>query len=627
MRSTGMWVILTAALALPLALGGCGEGEAGAQHDRQPGSRGDASASPDASTSGEVARGDAGRGEPAGGMGDVDGETARGVDAGLGGEVEGASDEAAASGSSGSGEGEEPTAAEAFEAAMARVEAFEADAEFGRALMLCRQMRGRFRSGDQLRTISRKLSSLTEARNRSVGLDYSLGRLGASNSSAAREAARRRLVEAGEVGRVFLRKAVRDREPIETATAAAALLGELGDAKGAGQFVAMLADPPAEPLRGALVKAIESTAEKLDLASVVALAGASLDEAMARYRSRLREVLDGAAASAAFPPSEVEALFERSMASEGASARIGVEVLSRLYAEGAGRERGRFEAMFETGGDRLGRLRAFAAEAEGSADASTSAWGEAAARRLMAFDAEAARRGLVAWWGFDDEPGGKLADAGGRGHAAKIIGSPPKRVEGVVGRALLFDGTNRGVESLPTDGEAFGKLHQNSYSFAAWVKPTALPSGEQPDIYGGIAIKEGWHLGLSIRSDGRFMANHYYKHRDGAHATSKSRVGVGRWHHIVLSVDLDQRLIRFYLDGKPDGEERFGGKGRYWDLHDGRPLRIGLARFGPGNYAYRFDGAIDEVAVYRRALSEGDALSLYRVQSKRLRDRLTTKAD
>ena len=121
---------------------------------------------------------------------------------------------------------------------------------------------------------------------------------------------------------------------------------------------------------------------------------------------------------------------------------------------------------------------------------------------------------------------------------------------------------------------------------------------------------------------GVFAAQHYHVREQGATVTSRVEARGGQLHHVALSVDYAARRMTIYVDGVKSGEQELP-RGSSWDMYDGRPVRVGLARFGPDDWAYRFKGAIDEVAVYSRALTEQDVASLVRISTPRIRKQLS----
>ena len=81
------------------------------------------------------------------------------------------------------------------------------------------------------------------------------------------------------------------------------------------------------------------------------------------------------------------------------------------------------------------------------------------------------------------------------------------------------------------------------------------------------------------------------------------------WHHVVLVRDTQNIIGMLYVDGilyascdDPDPN---------LDIKTQSFLRIGYGYYAPGNYEKYFDGIIDEIRIYNRALSEEEIRALY----------------
>ena len=83
---------------------------------------------------------------------------------------------------------------------------------------------------------------------------------------------------------------------------------------------------------------------------------------------------------------------------------------------------------------------------------------------------------------------------------------------------------------------------------------------------------------------------------------STSQITVEEWHHAAVSVE-EGGLVEFYLDGISAGSttqlDAFG-------LLNDESLRIGGRK---DEYSF-FDGEMDDVRIYNRALSEGEVAAL-----------------
>jgi hypothetical protein len=88
--------------------------------------------------------------------------------------------------------------------------------------------------------------------------------------------------------------------------------------------------------------------------------------------------------------------------------------------------------------------------------------------------------------------------------------------------------------------------------------------------------------------------------------STDATVPTGRWTHVAAVIDSDGGTI--YVDGEPETTlEGFSGE---FDAIDGGELALGA--FGLSGSEY-FNGRIDEVTLYDRALSDAEVAALGRV--------------
>jgi hypothetical protein len=122
---------------------------------------------------------------------------------------------------------------------------------------------------------------------------------------------------------------------------------------------------------------------------------------------------------------------------------------------------------------------------------------------------------------------------------------------------------------------------------------------------------------------GNFMIAYYQGQLDFLLSTSGQEFGsdtavrcfklpAGTPSHIVITVKDD--VVSYYLNGK--GEKFHGLEGSLISWHE-RPLVIG----GLASGAFDFEGSLEGLAIYSRALSDGEALGHYQAYSKRFAER------
>ncbi|MFN7996866.1 MAG: DUF1553 domain-containing protein [Bryobacteraceae bacterium] len=171
--------------------------------------------------------------------------------------------------------------------------------------------------------------------------------------------------------------------------------------------------------------------------------------------------------------------------------------------------------------------------------------------------------------------------------------------EGHRGKAGVFDG-KRFVEV----GNVANFGFYDSFTLAAWIYP-ASPTGAI--VSRALDESEGGGFGLYLK-DGHVQANMVQRWLDdGARVESQESVPLNRWSHVMVSYDGSRVAngIRIYINGEAatpvvhldDLNQSFAAK---------QPLRIG-AGLGPAN---RFHGSIDDVLIYRTAVTAEQAAVL-----------------
>ena len=203
-----------------------------------------------------------------------------------------------------------------------------------------------------------------------------------------------------------------------------------------------------------------------------------------------------------------------------------------------------------------------------AADASTSACDSAV--------------GLVAAYAFDEGAGQSAGDASGHGRTGTITGAT--WAAGRHGTALSFDGVDDHV-SLG----ALGAFYNSAFTLEAWVQKSTAK--KDVAIVGSLAAS-GPMLWVD-HAGGR----HYLTlgESPSSYLDSGQSAVAGSWQHVAAT--FDGTTARFYVDGVHVATRAFAGS-----VGSSNIWRIGAYGAAPGAF---FDGLIDDVRVYNRALSAG----------------------
>ena len=195
-------------------------------------------------------------------------------------------------------------------------------------------------------------------------------------------------------------------------------------------------------------------------------------------------------------------------------------------------------------------------------------------------------RGLVAYWSFDEGTGNTVYDLSGNGNHGTIHGAT--WTQGKFGKALSFDGVDDYVDC----GNDESLNITDEITIEAWVKRAGdFPTNNIGNIvwrhnYGA---RTGYRLFAYTNGRVRFAvgngSNIYYA------GTGYPLSTIGEWVHVVGV--FDGSYVKLYINGQFNDEVQFSGSFVEADCN----LLISQG-------AETFNGTIDEVRIYNRALSE-----------------------
>ncbi|MFJ6728636.1 LamG-like jellyroll fold domain-containing protein [Streptomyces sp. NPDC091281] len=217
-------------------------------------------------------------------------------------------------------------------------------------------------------------------------------------------------------------------------------------------------------------------------------------------------------------------------------------------------------------------------------------------RKVIAAGAAAGSRPALkggGHWSLDEGSGTTARDSGPNARPLTVTGGATW-APGVSGSALKFDGKDGAAATAGPVLDTTG-----GYTVSAWVTLDALPG----------------NYATAVSQDGRRQTSPFYlQYGQGGFAFStpagkRARLAVtpelGRWYHLVGVRDGATGKISLYVDGAPaattDGGPNYVGSG---------PLSVGRAQWD-GSATDFWNGSVDEVRAYDRALTAGEVNALY----------------
>ncbi|CAG7610578.1 hypothetical protein PAESOLCIP111_01258 [Paenibacillus solanacearum] len=206
-------------------------------------------------------------------------------------------------------------------------------------------------------------------------------------------------------------------------------------------------------------------------------------------------------------------------------------------------------------------------------------------------------------WSFNEASGSLVSDSSRFGVTGTVYGAT--RTSSYLGGGLSFNGEDQYVGLGNQLKSALN--HASAVTITGWINNRSLPAGgaEGGWLFATNAAdnKAGAEVllrGNHIRVGGRSGAGENYEYKDYPYTST------AQWHHVAGIIDYKNNSIQLYIDGVPqtpakDRKITFGSQA-YHPGSSQQPDTIGKS---PANGGF-FDGLIDEVKVYGRALSPNE---------------------
>ncbi len=202
--------------------------------------------------------------------------------------------------------------------------------------------------------------------------------------------------------------------------------------------------------------------------------------------------------------------------------------------------------------------------------------------------------GLAGYWSMNEGSGTAVADSSGNGNNGTIINGGTWAA-GRYSNAFSSDGVNDSIQVAA----GASALHLTSFTMSAWIRPNTV-TGDQTimnrQIDGMGADNFFLELNGSEIQSGYSSADVTWREI----TTSGAGIAINNWYHVAASFDNTSKAFRIYLNGSLVGS----GTLNYTPLTTSGPFYISKPDM------QNFNGLIDEVRIYNRALTVAEIQAL-----------------
>ena len=201
----------------------------------------------------------------------------------------------------------------------------------------------------------------------------------------------------------------------------------------------------------------------------------------------------------------------------------------------------------------------------------------------------------VAWWKLDEISGTIAEDSSGFGNHGTLMGDVAW-VAGRLGGAWQADGNGDHIEVPDNPSLSIS----DAVTVSAWVNVAS--SGNRELIEKGGTGGQAWGNAYAIRMNNLHVQFHGHNADPPTGLRANNPIAQNEWVHIAATFDLraEGNNQKIYINGVVDAENRN-------DLPltvVASPLLIGADAYGSRRYWW--NGSIDDVHIYSRALTEGE---------------------
>jgi hypothetical protein len=202
------------------------------------------------------------------------------------------------------------------------------------------------------------------------------------------------------------------------------------------------------------------------------------------------------------------------------------------------------------------------------------------------------KTGLVGYWPMDEGTGSRANDMSGRGNKGTITN--PSWVAGKFGKGLNFNGSS----SYITAGSGSSLEVSDTVTLSAWVKS---PDWHPTAVWRAIFDKGSY--GIYVQPSSNVLRFQLVLTTTGIVTVDSNALNTNQWYHVVGTYDKNAGAnnLKIYINGVLHNSSTQSNS-----VVAGNVLNMGLYS---GNY---FNGTMDDLRVYNRALTLSEISDLYR---------------
>jgi hypothetical protein len=187
---------------------------------------------------------------------------------------------------------------------------------------------------------------------------------------------------------------------------------------------------------------------------------------------------------------------------------------------------------------------------------------------------------VIGFWLFDEGKGDTIADSSQKGGKGILVDNPTW-VDGKFGQAVSFDVEGPFVKiDVPS-------VQLSSWTITVWLNPLNPKAGHHQGVV------QAWPNGGEFQIDPNGAI--------GVHPVYGGTLEAKKWSHVATRIDNGN--LQVYINGK--------------EVIKGTVTPVTFAKIGigdlyavPAGFNYKYSGAVDEVAIFNKAIAENDILDI-----------------